>query len=94
MIILRNKNFAYYKDLSAVKNIGGSFFKNLVKTPEKTKGIGKLTEKTKNQWLSVVSSLPKDSSRRKVVDQAYRNRIRELNELRDTVSYKPWINTK
>ena len=89
MIILRQKSFAYIREIGKLGGTG-SIFKDLLTSPSRLKKVGELGKKSQGQWKKVAEQNAPGSKRREIADKALIRRGKELGEVRNKIAYKPW----
>ena len=89
MIILRQKSFAYARDIVGLKGTG-SIVKDIFSSPSRLKKVGELGKKSQDQWKRVAEQNALGSKRHEIADKALIRRGKELGEIRDKIAYKPW----
>ena len=89
MIILRQKNFAYARELAGLKGTG-SIVKDLFSSPSRLKKVGEMGRKSQDQWKKIAEKNAPGTKRREIADKAILRRSKELGEVRDKIAYKPW----
>ena len=89
MIILRQKSFAYARELAGLKGTG-SIVKDLFSSPSRLKKVGEMGRKSQDQWKKVAEKNAPGTKRREIADRVLLKRGQELGEVRDKIAYKPW----
>ena len=89
MIILRQKNFAYARELVQLKGTG-SIVKDLFSTPSRLKKVGEMGRKSQDQWKKIAEKNAPGTKRREIADRAFQKRVRELGEARTNIERRPW----
>ena len=89
MIILRQKSFAYARELAGLKGTG-SIVKDLFSSPSRLKKVGEMGRKSQDQWKKVAEKNAPGTKRREIADRAFQKRARELGEARTNIERRPW----
>ena len=89
MIILRQKSFAYARELGQLKGTG-SIIKDLFSTSSRLKKVGELSKKSQGQWQKIAEKNAPGTKRREIADRAFQKRARELGEARINIERRPW----
>ena len=89
MIILRQKSFAYARELGQLKGTG-SIVKDIFSSPGRLKKARKLSEKSQGQWQKVVEKNAPGTKRREIADRVLLRRMEDLEKARTNIERRPW----
>ena len=89
MIVLRQKNFAYARELAELKGTG-SIIKDLFSTPSRLKKVGEMGRKGQDQWKKVAEKNALGTKRREIADRVLIKRGKELGQIKTKIERKPW----
>ena len=89
MIILRQKSFAYARELAELKGTG-SIVKDIFSSPGRLKKVGEMGRKSQDQWKKVAEKNAPGTKRREIADRAFQKRARELGEAKTKIERRPW----
>jgi hypothetical protein len=89
MIILRQKSFAYIRELGQLKGTG-SIVKDIFSTPSRLKKVRELGKKSQGQWQKVVEKNAPGTKRREIADRVLLRRMEDLEKARTNIERRPW----
>ena len=89
MIILRQKSFAYARELGQLKGTG-NIIKDLFSTPSRLKKVGEMGRKSQDQWKKVAEKNAPGTKRREIADRVLLRRMEDLEKARTNIERRPW----
>ena len=89
MIILRQKSFAYARELAGLKGTG-SIVKDLFSSPSRLKKVGEMGRKSQDQWKKVAEKNAPGTKRREIADRVLLRRMEDLKKARTNIERRPW----
>jgi hypothetical protein len=89
MIILRQKSFAYARELAELKGTG-SIIKDLFSTPSRLKKVGEMGRKSQDQKKKVAEKNALGTKRREIADRVLLRRMEDLERARTNIERRPW----
>ncbi len=89
MIILRQKSFAYVREVGKLGGTG-NIIKDIFSSPNRIKKANELSSKSLKQWENVAKKNAPGTKRREIADKALIRRGNELENIRTKIETKPW----